>query len=226
MFNWRFLIGVAAVLLGTVAVGVVHGRLTNRWGIQPNVAEAAERLSVRLPGEAGNWRLRSEEALDKDVQKMLQCPAHVSRVYEHQQTGDVVRMFVIMGPPGPVSVHTPEVCYSSRDYSQDGVRESLTIEDKKSSQHTLWQVMLKPNAFESTPLRVLYAWSTGNTFTAAEMPRFKYGGLPHLYKIQLAVTELPSSKAIDFDAGKDFLQNFLPQLAPQMVEARHFTPSR
>jgi hypothetical protein len=215
------LIALTAVLLSTLGVGFVQGRISNRWGMRSDAELAAERLRRRLPNEVGNWRVRSDDKLPDPVAKILQCPAYITRVYEHQQTGDVVNVAVLLGPPGPISVHTPEVCYSSRDYTPDGDRRLATVKDLAGKEHTLWHLPLKANNLEASSLRIFYGWSTGARWGATEYPRFSFGGLPHLYKLQVAVTSHPASEAIEFDAGKDFLECFLPQLQPQMVEATH-----
>jgi hypothetical protein len=213
--------GLALVLLGTVGMGLVQGRLTNRWGLRPDAEQAAQRLRPTLPAEVGNWRLKSEDKLAPAALTILSCSAYVARVYEHQQTGDVVNVAVLLGPPGPISVHTPEVCYSSREYTADGERRRTTVVDQKGHKHSLWQLPLKANKLEASSLRVFYGWSTGTQWDAVEYPRFKFGGLPHLYKLQVAVTDHPGSKAIEFDAGQDFLECFLPQLEPRMVPAAY-----
>jgi hypothetical protein len=103
-------------------------------------------------------------------------------------------------------VHTPEVCYSSREYTQDGDRRRVAVKDLADKEHTLWHLPLKANNIDATSLRVFYGWSTGTEWGAPEYPRFIFGNLPHLYKLQVAVTDHPSSKAIEFDAGQDFLE--------------------
>jgi hypothetical protein len=214
------LVALTGVLVSTLLVGFVHGRITNRWGLRADANAAAEILRKGLPMEVGNWRVRSEDKMPDPVVKILQCPAYITRVYEHQQTGDVVNVAVLLGPPGPISVHTPEVCYSSREFTPDGDRRSTKIEDLDGKEHTLWHLPLKANNLDGSSLRVFYGWSVGSVWGAPEYPRFNFGSLPHLYKLQVAVTDHPASEAIDFDAGQDFLECFLPQLAPRMVEAK------
>jgi len=215
------------LLASTIATGFVQGRLTNRWGLRPDTQQAAERLNSPLPATAGNWKVIKEDRFSPEVVETLHCPAHIYRVYQHQQTGDTVTIAVIVGPPGPVSVHTPEVCYSSWEYSITGARVKTPVEASSGQKHVLWELALKSNDLHGAPLRVFYGWTTGSTWEAAEHPRFGYGGLPHLYKLQMSVTSQPASQATKFDPAKDFLSHFLPELQPLLVSAsRHSGSSR
>src|SRR5688500_18136023 len=104
MSRWKIRLSVGLLFLGTVAAGALHGRMTARWGLRDTDQQAAEQLLTALPPEVGNWVLRDESELSPEVLKVLQCSAHISRVYEHQQTGDVATVAVLLGPPGPISV--------------------------------------------------------------------------------------------------------------------------
>src|SRR5437764_2704974 len=169
------LAGFLILLVGTLGVGIVQGRITNRWGLRSDAEIAGDRLRPALPAEVGNWRMRSDEKLPDPVAAILQCNGAVSRVYEHQQTGDIVRLAVLLGPPGPISVHTPEVCYSSREYTAGGERRKTTITADDEKTHTLWQLALTANNLDSSSLRVFYGWSTGTVWEATARPRFCYG---------------------------------------------------
>jgi len=213
-------LSIAVLLAGTLGAGALHGRMTRRWGMGTEAQSAAERLLMALPPEVGNWQLRHESPLTAEVLNVLQCPAHISRVYEHQQTGDVATVAVLLGPPGPISVHTPEICYSSRDFSLSGERRKIGISIPGGAEHGLWELPLKTNNVHAASLRVLYAWSAGGAWEAARHPRFGYAGLSHLYKLQVAVTAAPVEKSSKFDAGRDFLEGFLAQLQPRLIVAR------
>ena len=207
----------SCVLISTLVTGWLHGSYSDRWGVRAEADRAAESLERASLPEVGNWRLRYETPFSPDIVKMLQCPAHMNRVYEHQQTGDLVTLSVLMGPPGPVSVHTPEICYSSRDYSIDGERRKISVGNTGEAVHTFWELPLKAANADGVPLRVFYGWSSGILWEAAQYPRFSYGG-SHLYKLQMAITANPSLKSRDFDPAQDFLNSFLPQLQPYLVD--------
>jgi len=211
-------ISIAVLLVSTIATGWLQGSLANRWGPPPTTNKAADELHRALLPEVGNWRVRHEGEISRDVLEMLQSPASIFRVYEHQQTGDLITLMVVLGPTGPISVHTPEICYSSRDYTLDGERHKIVLKNNQGDDHTLWDLSLKSNR-EGTPLRVLYGWTSGTHWDAAQYARYSYGALPHLYKLQLTVSTSSVARSSDFDPARDFLVNFLPQLGSYLVEA-------
>jgi len=213
------LIVTAILVAGTTAGGFIHGQMSNRWGPHADSREAARRLADPLPERVGNWVLRRETELEEGVVKLLHCPSYISRVYEHNSTGDVVSVAVLLGPPGPISVHTPEICYSGHDYSVEATRRRATLTDSSGEQHTFWEVGLKANRREDGKLKVLYGWGVGGPFQAAESPRFGFGGVTHLYKVQLAALDVSGKE--DFNPSEDFLKSFLPQLTPRLLHASH-----
>ena len=80
---------------------------------------------------------------------------------------------------------------------------------------------MKSNGLEEASQRVLYGWSTGSRWEATKHPRFGYGGVSHLYKLQLAASLLNvQAGADDSDPTRDFLAQFLTQLNGRLVDAR------
>jgi hypothetical protein len=179
----------ACVVLGaalTIGSGLWHGRASNRWGIPTSVAPAAEKLAG-IPSEFGGWRLTRDESLDPKVVEILQCQAHVNRVYQHQETGQTVNVALMLGPPGPISVHTPEVCYSGQGYESEGVRIAFSFAGAAADQkEEFWSVRMKSREEEGASQQVYYAWSAGNHWSKPESPRWTFRSQPYLYKVQIA----------------------------------------
>jgi hypothetical protein len=207
----------AALVLGvTVGAGVTQGLLTNRWGPRPSMVAAAGRLQRQMPPRIGNWVLREEGKLQAEVQETLHCAAYLWHTYEHVETGDRVSVFVVLGPHGPIAVHTPEICFSSQNHRAQGERQMKHIDDAKGNKHKLWELYFKANDLEAADIRVMYAWSSGGPWQATESPRFAFAGAPYLYKIQLSGP--PRGEASSFDACSDFLREFLAQLQQRLAE--------
>jgi len=204
-----------ALLVGTLSGGWLHGRSSNRWGIDNALQRAADQLLQPLPTRLGNWRLLAEQPFTAEVVQMLQCPAHICRTYTNDQTGGSINVAVIIGPPGPISVHTPEICYSSEDFQVTKGRVATNLRDRGGQEHSFWELRLQANDVSATPLRVMYGWGTGGVWSASDRPRFAYGGVPYLYKIQVAAAE--SDENDEYDPCQDFLGMFLTELQSCLI---------
>lgn len=181
---WR---AVGLTIAGTVvivAAGIAHGALTHRWGPGDELARAAD-VVESFPESFGPWRLQDASELPDVVAETLQCAGYVNRRYLNVDTSEVVSIAVIVGPPGPTSVHTPEICYSSRDYSIDQGPNQRVLETD-GEDHAFWELAFRSNLPGGPPLQVAYAWATDGVWVAAQAPRFRFGGSPFLYKIQVA----------------------------------------
>jgi hypothetical protein len=165
-----------------------------------------------VPAEFGAWRLESSEELAQNVIDLLQCAGQFHRVYLNQETGDTVSVAVMFGPSGPISVHTPEVCYSSRAYAIRDPRQKTEIKSADGSHDAFWQVTFRSNDLDSEALRVYYAWSDGTTWSAPGQPRFAFAASPHLYKIQLAAQVSSTDEREQDDPCQGFLREFVPAL--------------
>ena len=216
-----FFIAVATILVAglTVASGVLHGRLTNRWGQPPAMLAAAEQLKG-VPTQFGDWRMQGEEAeMDEISKNMLELAGYVNRNYVNETTGETVHVAVLLGPVGRISVHTPEICFSSRDYDTKDQRQRTQIPTKNSAAEPedLWRTTFKSRNISGHLLCVYYGWSRGGRWSATEGARWEYAGSPYLYKIQLAVQLPPGLTPEETDPCKDFLVDFLPVLQPYLV---------
>lgn len=208
--------GISAGLVAlTLFVGGVHGRLSGRWGPRPDVESAGERLK-QVPQSIGDWQVQRIVDLEPDVVRMLQCSGSVSCVYQNEKTGDVVSMFVILGPFGPTAVHTPEVCFSSKDYKIIQARKKFTLSDSAESQDEFWDVRMQANDVSASGLRTLYGWTNTQHWQASENPRFSFGGSPYLYKLQIS-GPLPTDDQ-NRDVCREFLTAFLPVLRKHMLK--------
>lgn len=208
----RLLFPLAIVLIAglTIFSGVLHGRMSNRFGPSPETLAAAGKLA-EIPQQFGDWRMQSSEELDKASRDELQPAGYFVRTYENRQTGDVVAVTLLLGRPGPISVHTPEVCYGSRNYETRSERKQVAIRNSAGAADEFWALDYKVNDVRGDLLRVYYAWSAGDRWTAPKDARFWSVGMPHLYKIQLSGLLPPGTTDLKSeDPCRKFLQDFVP----------------
>lgn len=210
----NYLLLAAAIGL-TVFAGVLHGRLSQRWTGQDPAGEAAKRLQTFAP-QLEHWAAEEDHVLAQAVKDELQCRGYLHRSYVNRDTGESVNVAVLVGPAGPISVHTPEICYSSREFTLASQRRKVPISATSEKQSHFWSVDFQSVRVEGTPLRVYYAWTADGRWEAAENPRFHFAGHPMLFKIQLAAQTATLGE--DNDPGRRFLQEFLPALDKHVIQ--------
>src|SRR5205085_5635600 len=98
------------------AMGVVHGVYADRWGRSAQLERALAALP-RVPAALGDWA-GEERPLDPAVLKAGGIEGSVSRRYHNPRTGETVAVLIVCGRGGPISVHTPDVCYEGAGYRQ------------------------------------------------------------------------------------------------------------
>jgi len=217
-----FLAAMAIVLLLglTLVSGIIHGRMTDRWGVPQTSLDAAEKLGLFSEDKQfGDWKCESSNRMSDHVVEMLACAEHIDRTYVNQRTGETVNVAVLLGPPGPISVHTPEVCYSSRAYDSRDERQRVTIKTTDGTEHTFWALTFRSNRLDADILRVYYAWTAGGPWASPKEPRWSFSNCPYIYKIQLA-SHLPLGSDVQTDDPcRRFLQDFVPALKSHLIEA-------
>ena len=207
--------GLIAATVLTGAAGWIDARLSNRWSTPEALQAAAQRLND-VPAQLGDWQMQDSTKLPADVEEMLQCAGNFNRSYINSETGDVVNVAAIVGPAGPTSAHTPEICYTSHDHVPLDGPTAVSIRPKDHPDEDFWRMTFRANDLKGARLRVYYAWSDGSgVWSASKYPRVKYSGQPLLYKIQLA-SHWPESKD---PSGDDPCQRFLENLLPALDKA-------
>jgi hypothetical protein len=190
--------------------------MTERWGSQADLGELAEKLN-QVPEIIGDWRQTKVEELRENAANQLEAAGSFVRVYLNETTGQEVRVALVLGPAGPMSVHIPEICYEGRDYVPRADRERIGISGTGLSDAQLWSVTLDSQGLEARSLHVCYGWSDGRSWQAPLQPRFSLSGNPYLYKLQLASEGVLAEDTDGTNACTVFLEDFLPALQPYLV---------
>ncbi len=141
--------------------------------------------------------------------RMLSCAGYVNRKYINRDSGRTVSLAIYVGPSGPISVHTPEVCYSSRDYIPEAGHKREEFTDSSNRKHSLWGITFRANNAVAERLRVYYGWLADEEWLAADSPRIAFAGSPILFKLQIAALVPPGSGSEDADPCRAFLEELL-----------------
>jgi len=206
---------VCVVLLGD---GLVYGLWTNRW--QPsNQLPAAVASLQRVPLELGPWQGRALPPLDERIMKQAGFAGYVQRRYENREAGTGVNLLLACGPFGPLSVHTPDVCFPA-----GGLLQQLSTASHNESLAALgttaqcWKAKFgKADSLASGNVQVYWTWNPGNGWQAPTNPRWTFAGSPVLYKLYVTCEIQGDGDALAQETCSAFLQKLLPELEKNLV---------
>jgi hypothetical protein len=207
----------AAVL---VAYGLVEGYWTDRWALSPELARAAERLAA-IPVGVGDWQGEDGE-LDPRQARQGEIRAALVRRYTHRRSGEVLNVLLVAGRPGPIAVHSPEVCLGGAGLAIRGekTREAIAAAGL-SGEATFWVAQFhKADAAVPEAVEVLWSWTGGGDWQAVESPRLFFARERLLYKLYVTRPVVrPTSATTPDSAGgteqgpvRDFLKVLLPEV--------------
>jgi hypothetical protein len=204
-----------AAIMGSAALvicGIVHGYWTDRWSPPVETAQAAQRLDA-IPLEMGDWDGETIEV--KAGEAGAGVAGCIKRRYVHRKTGAAVSLFLVCGRSGPVSIHTPDVCYGASGFT-------VNNRDRYESRFgdSMWKTdATRASATEETRLRLYWGWSNGSSWTAADDPRVHFVRSPVLHKLYV-VRELSGlNQSNQSEPCEEFLQTLLPVLRKTLFTA-------
>lgn len=200
----------AFVLLA--ASGVSHRLWTGSWTVSDEPGLSAARLA-EVPATIGDWA-GADQVVDARQLARAEAAGYLSRRYIQRRTGAEVSVFIICGRPGPVAVHTPDICYAGIGFQIVGKPEPYQVEgDGDTPSASFFRGNFeKADPATTARLRIYWAWKAGPGWKAATHPRLTFGGLPALYKLYLVYRPVPGAELPEHDPCQDFMHDLLPEL--------------
>jgi hypothetical protein len=206
-------LGPTPVLLSlttVVALGVGYGLATDRWGASDELSQALGGLG-RVPATFGDW-VGEDVPFEAEDMARVGIKGSVFRRYRHVRTGEVVSFLLVCGRGGPISVHTPDVCYAGAGYRQVADERKKSVESGEDRKEEFWVARFgKRGGVVPTQLEVYWAWSRdGRTWQAPENPRLTLARSAALYKLYVVREFVPETRFETKDSCQEFLRRALP----------------
>ena len=199
--NWPMLAACSILVFAAVA----HGWRTDRWGASGDLAAAAAALEG-VPMKIGAWEAATVELSAEQV-KAARLAGVTARKYTHRYTGSEITVIIACGRPGPIAVHTPDVCYQGAGYVM-GNQKAEPLGDG----NTAWASDFTKGGAQPLTLRIRWAWSIGGSWSASESPRVEFARAHVLYKMYLIRTVSPGNSEKDQQQEHEFDAEFLSGL--------------
>jgi hypothetical protein len=218
MKSFKQYIPLAIAMAIILMAGAGHGNWTNRWGLSRELEESRV-LLPKLPMVIGDW-VGEDTQLDETKRKQLievgEIVGYVMRTYKNRRTGDVLSLMIVSGRPGPISTHTPAVCYGNAGYKPPESPTKVQIETAEPKPEFWKGDFRKENAILPSALRIYWSWSPKGTWKVVKDSDARLAFAPYrrLYKVYV-VRDVPySSTGTNSDNATDPGAEFLKVLMP------------
>ena len=189
--------------------GAVHGIWTDRWHLSDEPAASAARLS-QVSLQLGDWE---GEAMTPEGKQFKSAAGHLYHRYTHRPTGKKVTVFIACDRPGPVSIHTPNVCYEAVGFEVGKPTRYAPKLAAAEAANSFWTARFhKKNATAGADLRIYWAWSAAGEWDAADDPRLAFARYPALFKLYMIRESAAADEPLDQDPCVQLMQQLLPEL--------------
>ena len=215
------------VMVGIVLIvgsGVIDGIWTGRWKDSNELKLAVGRLD-RVPMTIGDWAGRSSAVNPREI-LAAELDGCVMRRYENTRTQRAMTLVIVCGRPGPVSLHTPEICYPGVGYEMVQERpETFSVPvDSRGDRTEFSRADFEQHAtFPPERIRIYWSWKSKGTWIVPYSPRVTFGSQPFLYKLYLIQRTSGGIEAVEDTSFADFLQQLLPEL-DQVLDSHRNMP--
>jgi hypothetical protein len=211
----RYLPVIAAVVV-LLFSGLVHGLWTDRWSERADLNAAAAKLK-QLPLKLADWE--GEDLPSRGSANGL--AGTLARTYLHRPTGRVVTIFLGCGKPGPVSIHTPDVCYTASGF-KGAPPETYTLPVNSAAPGAafLTAAYRRERADDRTQLRIFWSWTSGGgKWEVADNPRLAFVHRPLLYKLYVQRAAAAAPEPLETDPCVELLNQLLPAMQREVLPA-------
>lgn len=198
-----------ALLLGTA---LVHGLWTDRWSASQELEEAVARLE-QVPLPLGDWKV---EPLDVDSRQLERAgiAAGWRRRYASPAVSPTFSVLLMCGRFGPISVHTPEVCFSGVGYEMMGQPKRISVAAVGGGPGAEFfaATFQKQGSVVPERLRIYWSWTIAGDWEAPDHPRVKFRRSAALYKLYVVEENAKGDGRLEEAPSIAFIQQLLPKL--------------
>lgn len=204
IFGWLPVLLTGLLLLGG---GLGFGFLTDRWGASPQLQEAVNCLH-KVPRVLGDWQGEDQPPLSDQEVQQAGFAGYLLRNYRNARNGGAISILLACGRPGPISVHTPDICYRGSGFVPRNIERTI----QEPNQAEFFRARFgKPKSFDHQELKILWSWNARGPWQAPDNPRLGFAGSTALYKLYV-IQEVAGEDSQADSISSDFLAHLLPAL--------------
>jgi hypothetical protein len=201
---------VVLALAAVIVPGIGHAFWTGRWNVSDEPASSAARLAS-LPREIEDWE-STEQQVDPRQMVKSELAGYLWRDYARRNKSGRLAIFLACGRPGPVSLHTPDICYAAVGFRSQEEPAKMNVELPDSTAEIYSCKFAKQTVTENKEIRIYWSWKAANSnWQAPALPRWTFGGQPVLHKLYV-IQPLSGPDKVSDDACLQFIKTLVPEM--------------
>jgi hypothetical protein len=193
--------------------------LRDYWSKPGAEAELMGKRFENVPKEIGDWTGQNL-SVDEIVKNTAGAVNYVSRLYKNTETGQEVRLWLIVGHSRDICRHTPNICYPNAGFRQEGqqIRHEVKMPKGESPAKFFTGKFIKEDGLGRHAERVFWAWNHPDVgkfekkWEAPEDPRKHYGLSRALYKVYFTSSVLADEDTAADNVANEFAELALPEI--------------
>lgn len=205
-----------------IGAGWFHGRIVDRWGDSHEMNQAVARLQ-NLKTSFGDWTSQPIEINPRHLE-VAEVTGYIQRLYVNRTSGERISILLICGRPGPIAVHSPDVCYQGAGYKM-GPKSIQTLAATATSRPLEFWAARFAKDQDPTSLHILWSWSDGGRWIAPDNPRLVFYRSKVLYKLYIVHETKSHDGPVVDEAIQSFVIDFFPALQQMMSDNSATPPS-
>ena len=214
----RILLPASLGLIAILSLSFYEGyAMKDRWGeAGAEAAELGQRFE-KVPKNLGDWE-GEDLPVDEIVRQTAGAVNYVSRRYTHAISGKTVVLWLIVGHSRDIVRHTPNICYPSSGFRQEGsqLRHHINLPGNKEAVFYTAKFEKEDEHSRATE-RVFWTFNhpDENQWEAPEGAsgaRKRYGLAKALYKLYFTSVVNPDEDTIEESPAIEFAQVMLPAI--------------
>lgn len=203
--------GMAALISVVILAGLLHGITSGRWQFSADRLDDVVPRLKNVPMVIGTW-----SGVNQPIEEEEQFTRHgmvgwLVRRYTDRRTGQEVEVMLVCGRSGPVSVHTPDVCYKNAGFQEEAGQQRREVPTQAGVMSQFMNARYaKGDALAAMKLDIWWCWGFDGTWSAPDNPRFHFARSPYLFKLYV-VRNLPLGAKQD-ESCANFIRDCLPTI--------------
>lgn len=216
----KTLVLAGACIAGIVVVGVLQGRMSERWSKFPELTIYSAKLED-VPVNFGDWKGEEADGPTALENKQAGNEGIITRNYRNTLNGTSVKISLACGRLNSVFDHRPDICYTTGNFEMDFEPRKIGVPlaDGGTAEFKMTDFRPQKAGQNASAQRVYWSWSVPGEDWRTPSERLGFAGERALYKLYVIrdisnMTKVQLNEEAEAqDPCYQFIRDFVPELS-------------